>query len=92
MDEEELAITKQFQHSSTLIDSGNNSGGEQGPAQEGDLEEDQQDKEDNLWNADQNDDVETDIFGGGESNGICVTLLSCFFYSVLSLFLVTDDG
>ena len=80
MDEEELAIAKQFQHSSTLIDSGNNSGGEQGPAQEGDLEEDQQDKEDNIWNADQIDDVETDIFGG-ESNGVCVTLSSNSFYS-----------
>ena len=88
MDEAELAFAKQFQHSSTITDSGHNSGDEQGSGVK-DVEEDQQDKEDNLMPIDQNDDVE-ETFGGGESNGVCYS--SYPFILLNSLFLVIDDG
>lgn len=70
MDEEELSYAKQFQHPSTFTDLGHNSVNEQAGRGE-DSEEDQQNKEDNLMNIDQDVDAETNILGGGESNGVC---------------------
>jgi hypothetical protein len=73
MDDEELAYAMQFKGSSAINNTnfGHISGEEQEPGYGEDLEVDQQRNDDNLMLMDKNDDIETNIFGGGESNGVC---------------------
>jgi hypothetical protein len=82
MDDEELAYAGQFQGPSTInTNSQRISEEEEEPdyGEEQDVQVNQQNEEDNLMLMDKNDDIETNVFGGGESNGVCHCLFSITF-------------
>ena len=91
MDDEELAYAGQFQGSSTINTDSRCIEEEEeepdyGEEQDQDVQVNQQNEEDNLMLTDKNDDIETNVFGGGESNGVCHCLfLSHSFCSILFL-------
>jgi hypothetical protein len=88
MDDEEMAYAGQFQDSSTInADLDRISEEEEEPGY-GDIN--QQDEEDNLMVMDKNSDTETNVFGGGETNGVC-RLFSITFFLFNFIFIVIHD-
>jgi hypothetical protein len=90
MDDEELAYAGQFQGSSTINTDSQRILEEEEPGYGEEQNVTQQD-EDNLMLMDKDYDIETTVFGGGESNGVRHCLFSIIFLLFNFIFLVIND-